>query len=168
VAAKDKHEGNAMGTQAERLAERFAVANAALLAVAQRCTDQQWQARCAAEGWSVGVVVHHVATDYLDVLAVITALATGASLPMVSREQLDERNARQPEHGASRSQAETLALLERNSARVVESVRRLSDAQLARTGPVLGHERSVAQFIAVVLSGHIEGHLASIRATVSA
>ena len=43
------------------LAARFDAAVAEVAAVVERCSDAEWQAICAAEQWSVGVVVDHIA-----------------------------------------------------------------------------------------------------------
>jgi hypothetical protein len=155
-----------MATYAELLAERFLRANDVLVSVAEGCSSAQWQARCEAEGWTVGIVIHHVAGDYLDLLLAIEAIAAGRNVPEVTRESLDDRNARHARKSGSCSRAETVELLRRNAATVADMIRHLDDDQLARSGVVLGRATTVEQLIAVVLLGHIDGHLTSIRSTI--
>lgn len=81
-----------VGTTAEQLAERFERANEASIALAVGCSEAEWRAVCVAEGWSVGVTVHHVAADYADLLAVIEAMAAGGPAPVMTRELLERRN----------------------------------------------------------------------------
>ncbi|MGD9892187.1 MAG: DinB family protein [Dehalococcoidia bacterium] len=152
-----------MSPHTEQLAEQFLHANAMLASVAEGCSDAQWQARTDAEGWSVGVAVHHVADDCLDLLDVIAAIAEGRNVPEVTRESLDERNARHAWQSASYSKTETVELLRRNAIVVADTIRHLTDGQLARSGVVLGREASIEQIVTVLLPGHIESHLASIR-----
>jgi hypothetical protein len=153
-----------MTTDAEQLAEQFLRTNAALVSMAEACSDAQWRARSDATGWSVGTVIYHVAADYLDLRMVIEAIAGGSGAPEVTREALDERNARQARQFASYSKAETVEMLRHNATVVADTIRHLTDEHLACSGVVLGRETTVEQIITVLLPGHIESHLASIRA----
>jgi uncharacterized damage-inducible protein DinB len=150
-------------TRAEQLVERFTRMNAALVAVAQSCSDEQWRTRCGAEGWTVGVTVGHVAVDYLDLLNVIEAIAKGRPVPIGTQEELEERNAGHAQTFATHSNEETIALLQRNAETVARRVERLRDDQLARSGVVLGRETTIEQIVTVLLPSHIDSHLASIR-----
>jgi uncharacterized damage-inducible protein DinB len=156
-----------VGAWAEELADRFVRANEELIALAEGCSEAQWRARCDAEGWPVGVVVHHVADDYAALLAVIEAVAVGGPAPVVTRKELAGRNAEHARRFAACTREETVALLRRNGAAVARVIRGLDDDQLRRTGEVLGRETSVAQLVETVLLAHVRGHMASIRATVS-
>lgn len=155
-----------MSVNAEQLAERFVRSNEELIVVAEGCSEAGWEARCDAEGWSVGVTVHHVAEDYLDLVAVIEAVAAGEPAPVVTQEMLERRNAEHARRFVGCTREETVALLRRNGEAVAGVIRGLRDDQLMRSGEVLGRERSVAGLIDPVLLGHIQGHLASVRAAV--
>ncbi len=153
-----------MSTHAESLADQFLHENDELVRLAERCSDAQWRMTCDAEGWTVGVTIHHVAADYLDLLAVIDAIVGGRAVPSVTREGLDERNSRHAERFAGCSKGETVALLRHNAATVANAIRALSDDQLARSGTLLGRDVAVEHIIRVSLMGHIESHMTSVRA----
>jgi uncharacterized damage-inducible protein DinB len=157
-----------MAVRPEQLAARFARSNDELIAVADHCPDAQWHAICPAEGWTVGVTLHHVADDYAALLEVIEAIATGHAVPAWTRELLDQRNANHARQFARCTKDETLTLLRRNGAALERTIRRLSDEQLTHTGRVLDQELSAAQVVDLLLLGHIRNHLASIRAALEA
>ena len=50
-----------MAERAEALAEKFEQTNNDVISMVESASDGQWKAICADEGWSVGVVAHHVA-----------------------------------------------------------------------------------------------------------
>ena len=157
-----------MDARAAQLAEQFARANEELIVLAERCTAEQWRAICAAEGWSVGVTLNHLAADYPDVLELIQAIAEGRPVRAWTREALEERNQHQAQQFARCTRAETIALLRQNGAAVTEAVRHLSAEQLTRTGYVLGNEVSPADLVNWFLLAHRDRHLMSVRAVLAA
>jgi hypothetical protein len=50
---------------------------AELIAVVERCTEEQWRAACADEGWPVAVTAPHVADWWPEILPIVRALAAG-------------------------------------------------------------------------------------------
>jgi hypothetical protein len=148
------------------MADRFERAHGELTFIAERCSDAEWQARCVAEGWPVGTTVHHVAADYPDLLDVLQAISTGAPPPSVTREELEQRNARHARESARLTRGEVLALLRRNGEAITALIHGLDTQQLDRTGRVLGQDVSGAQVIESWMIGHIRTHVASIRAAI--
>ena len=155
-----------MDVRAEQMAERFARAHGELTLIAERCSDAEWQACCAAEGWPVGTVVYHVAADYPALLDVLQAITAGVPPPSVTREQLDQRNAQHAQQAVRLTRQEILALLRRNGEAIESFIRRLDSRRLDRTGRVLGQDVSGAQVIESWMIGHIRTHVASIRAAI--
>ena len=51
--------------RAAALADDFAAANADALAFAQDCTEHEWALTVPGEGWTVGVVLHHIAEGHV-------------------------------------------------------------------------------------------------------
>jgi uncharacterized protein (TIGR03083 family) len=152
-----------MSERARTLADRFEQANRELIATVERLSDAHWKAKTSAEGWSVGVVAHHVAGGHLGISGVVQKIASGESFPMPN---LDKMNAEHAAQFANATKAETLALLRQNAAAAAAMVRGLGDAQLDHVGGPMN--MSAAQTIERVLIGHIDDHHASIRKTIGA
>jgi hypothetical protein len=73
-----------MQQRVQDLATRFAQVNEAIRRLVESCTKTQWRTPCAAEGWTVGVTVHHIATGYDQegwVAALIQAILAGQVPP---------------------------------------------------------------------------------------
>ena len=156
-----------MGTQAAALADRFERTNNELIALIERLTDAQWAAPNEADGWSIGVVAHHLATDHPILAGFVEAVATGRPLPPWTMEMLHQYNARHAAEHRDCTREETLALLRREGAAAAGLVRRLTDEQLDRAAVVPwegGPAVSARQLIERKLIGHIGEHLGSIRA----
>src|SRR5262249_28173960 len=145
---------------------RFERVNEALIAEVEECSEARWRATTAEEGWPVGVTAHHVAGMHRAVADLIRLVAEGGSLPPITPEQADLRNASHAEQHTGRTRGETAEPLRDNVAYAAAFVRGLDDEQLDRATPphnfVTG---SVAQLIEGFLIGHTQAHLASIQAT---
>jgi len=157
---------NLVDARAKQIAEQFTHAHGELLSIAERCSGAEWRAYSAAEGWRVETTVHHVAADYPALFEVLQAISTGVPPPSVTREQLDQRNARHAQQSAGLTKQETLVLLRRNGGAITDFIRRLNSQQLDPTGQVLGQNVSGAHVIETWMIGHIQNHLTSIRATI--
>lgn len=156
-----------MSERALALAERFEQINGEVMAFVDRCSEATWRTPCAAEGQSVGVVIHHVATAYMAEINCIHAFATGQPLPSEYRdwELLDRANAQHAAQHTSCTKEETQQLLRRNGAAVAAFIRGLSDAQLDHTAyfALVGETRTTERMVERILLGHPEEHWASIR-----
>ena len=150
-----------MGQRAAALADAFERINAEVVAVVARCSAVDWDAVCAAEGWSVGVVAHHIAGGHMGISGAVQKIANGESFQLPN---FDKMNAEHAIQFASTTKAETLALLRQNAAAAAAIVRGLGDAQLDRVGGSLG--MSAAQAIERILIGHVHDHHASIKKTI--
>lgn len=156
-----------MDEQTQALADRFERANRELIAVVEQCTDAQWQARCGAEGWSVGVAAHHFAADHVLLAGVAQAVATGEPVPALTWDMIDEFNAQHAQQHAACTREETIALLQTEGAAAASIVRSLSDAQLERSATLpweAGPPWSARRVIEEKLIGHFAEHLPGIRA----
>jgi uncharacterized damage-inducible protein DinB len=158
-----------MGDQTQVLAERLEQANRELIAAIERCSDSQWQARCADEGWSVGVAAHHLAVDHVLLAGLAQAVATGQAVPALTADMIDQYNAQHAQQHTVCTREETIALLETEGATAAGIVRSLSDAQLERSAVLpweAGPPWSARRVIEEKLIGHVADHLANIRAAV--
>jgi hypothetical protein len=160
-----------MGKRAEVLAERVAQGHRELIAFVEACSEADWRTDCPNEGWTVGVVVHHVASMLPAELDVIKTVASGQPVISVTAELVDQINAQHAKEYADCSREETLDLLRRNSALVVSAIREMSDAELDQAAPVSLHSDApvTAQYLIEDHPlGHAYDHLASVRAALGA
>ena len=157
-----------MGERAQALANRFEEANREIVSAVEKCSDAEWRTKCAGETWSVGVVTHHVAESHAGIERIIQTIAAGQSLPGVTTEMIDQRNAQHAEQHATCAKQETLDLLRKNGASAAATVRGLTDEQLQRSGTLRAGPMRAEQVIEGILIGHVKGHTASIRSAIGA
>ncbi len=160
-----------MGTSQTReggqeMASRFKEASEALIGAVDGCSDEQWRAICPGEGQAVGTVARHVATSEPIVLSWIQTIIAGQPMPEITREMVDQSNARSFQKHANPDKGEVLELLRRNSATVTAAVGGMSAEELDRSAPFAyaGGERiSGRTLVENNLIGHARSHLAGIR-----
>ena len=152
-----------MSERARNLAQQFEQENHELIATVERLSDAQWRTKTAGEGWSLGVVAHHVAEGHKQIAGLAQLVASGQPIPAMNMEMFHQANAEHARQHADCTKAETLALLRQNGAAAAATVRGLSDAELDRTGSLLMGPMSTAQVIERILIGHVHEHHGSIR-----
>jgi hypothetical protein len=160
-----------MGTRAEALATRVEQGAHALAAFAERLSDKEWQTVCTDDGRTVGVLVHHVASQLIGETDVMKQMAAGKAFTGVTWAMVDEGNAAHAKAYASCSQQEAAELLRRNGALAAEAIRALRDEQLDLATPNSLHADApvTTQFwIENHPLAHAYRHLASMRAALSA
>jgi len=159
-----------MGRRAESLADRIEEGAAGLAAFAEGLSEAEWHTPMSGSGRdrrSVGVIVHHVASVYPIEIDLARAIASGKAVTDVTREGVDEMNAKHASEQAGVTKAAALELLRRNSRQAAAAVRGFTDDELDRAAPFsLSFGAPVtAQFViedhALRHSWH---HLARIRA----
>lgn len=159
-----------MGTRAEALASRVEQGAQALAAYAEGLSDTEWGTVCD-DGRSVGVLVHHVASQLIGETEVVKQMATGKAFTGVTWAMVDEGNAAHAREHASRSQHEAAELLRRNGALAAAAIRALRDEQLDIATPNSLHAGApvTTQFwIENHPLAHAYRHLASIRTALGA
>ncbi len=158
-----------MNTRADEFAAQFEAVNDEIMATVTGCTDEQWRQPCASEGWSLGVVAHHIAVVHRDFIGLVEALAAGETRsPGSSMEAVHRSNAQHARDYAAVGKPETLDALRTHGAAITQLLHSLGDEQLDRTAGVFGErELSVAQVVEWIVIGHAGEHLASIRATIA-
>jgi hypothetical protein len=157
-----------MSARAESLAKQFEARAAELRDTIQKLTDAEWKKVTTAEKWPVGVTAHHVAAGHEGIADIVKTVAAGQSLPGFTMAMFDEMNAKHAREHANCTRAETLALHDKGAAAAAAQVRRLSDAELDRSGTVLAGMPAMTaqQVVEGILINHINDHLGSIRATI--
>jgi len=154
-------------SRADDLADEFQRACTGLADYVAGLKPEQWLAKCANdEQRPVGVVAHHV-TDWFDWQAkTIDENVAGRQGPPLPHGDFNEANAAHHRANPNPDQAETVELLRRRSAELADKIGGLDDAALDR-------ERSsaqlptVEQFVKRLVIGHVKGHEASIKETLS-
>lgn len=149
----------------EQFAAQLEAINDEIIALVRGCTDEQWRQPCASEGWSLGVVAHHIAVTQQEFAGMIEALAEGQTRsPAASMEDVHQSNARHARDYAAVGKPETLDLLRASKDAIAHLLRGISEEQLDRTAGVFGGRvLSVRQVVAWIVIGHARIHLASIR-----
>lgn len=157
-----------MAERAEALANKLEQANDDTIAAIGACSDEQWGKTCADEGWTVAVTAHHIASGYAPMTGLIQGLASGADLPALTMEQIDQSNSEHATQFASVSLQDTVDLLKSGGSAAVAAIRGLSDEQLDRSSVLLqgAPAMTTEQVVENVVIGSTTGHLASIKKTV--
>ena len=157
-----------MSTRSNALADRAAKGAAMLAEYASKLDDTQWKMRLPKDGRTVGVVVHHVASVYPIEIQLAMLLAEGKEAPP-SWNDVHQMNAGHARDNANVTKEEALKLLRENSAKAVEAIRNLTDAQLDSAAPCGlcdGAPMTCQFFIEDHAMRHSYHHLAGIRAAV--
>lgn len=123
-----------MSERSDALAADFALANGRALAFARSCTGEQWASTVPGEGWSVGVVLHHIAEGHAHGVRWLGEMASGRGVTDTA-DDIDRDNAAHAARAGSVGQDETVALLQANGSRLEEVLRGLSDEDLDRHAP---------------------------------
>lgn len=151
------------------LAERLEQGARELADFARSLTDAEWQMTMPGDGRPVGVIVHHVATVYPLEVHLAQMMASGMPIVGVTWDTVHHMNAEHAAEQPNPSRAQTLALLEENSAAAAQAVCALTEAELDTAVPVslYGDAVLTSQFMledhAVRHSRH---HLSRLRAAV--
>lgn len=138
-----------------------------LAAFAQGLSDAQWHTVVQPDGRTAGVIVHHVASMYPIEMGVVQKAVEGQAIEDVTWELVAQINAAHATEQATVSKRDALDLLARNSRAASDAVRRLSDADLARSVPFslsFGAPMTVQFIIEDHPLRHPWHHLARIRA----
>jgi hypothetical protein len=149
------------------MARRFREASDALIAAVEGCSAEQWQAICPGEGQAVGTVARHVATSEPIVLVWVQTVIAGQPMPAITRDMIDQSNARSFQKHANPDRGDVLELLRRNGAAVAEALSAMSADELERSAPFAyadGKSISAQELVEDNLIGHARSHLAGIRA----
>ena len=157
-----------MTGRAASLADRFQRATDNVLEFVHGLSDAQWRAVDAAEGLSIGAMVHHLAAGDRLARSVLDALAQGADRAAprteVATEDRQRLQAQEAAAFAHLSRAETIEMLRRQGAAVAQAIGSLSDAELERVDTFWGESVRTREFIERWIED-IGQHLAEIRAT---
>ena len=154
-----------MSPRAEELAKRFTAFHDKFIAFVDSCPDKDWTRTCPGENWPVGVVARHVAAGHYRVLALAKMIVEGRQLPDISREGIDQANAKHAEKHAGCTKDEVLNLLRQNGSAISEYISGLDDADLDRTGHLAaaGGPISTQQVIENLVIQSAGEHLASLK-----
>jgi len=128
-----------------------------------RASDRDWQTTCAAEGWPVGTVIHHVAAANQVICDWIRALAGGEDIA-TSGQEVDRMNAAHATNYAHCDRLETMRLIEAEREAGVRLLNSLTNADLAREGLFkVPDQRRTTEQMARAMVSHVRTHLRNIQ-----
>jgi hypothetical protein len=156
--------------RANALADCILQGASALEAFAEGLSDADWQTPVIGDGRTVGVVVHHVASAYPLEIELAQILASGQPITEVTKEVVDQMNAKHALKYSTVGKQEALDLLSRNSKAAADTVRTFTDSDLDKAAPVsLNADAPLTTqfFIEDHALRHSFHHLARIRATLN-
>jgi hypothetical protein len=159
-----------MGAKAEALAKQFEAKAKEATSVLEKLSDADWKKMTQGEKWSVGVTAHHLAQSHAGIAGLIKSLASGQHTASISMDDINAGNAKHAKDFASVGKADTVALHKKNVAEAAAVVRSLDDAALARSAAALKGmpPMTTEQAVVGILIGHMDGHIDSIKKTISA
>src|SRR5262245_43272346 len=100
-----------MGERTAALADQYEDAVRNLVGLVRQCSDEQWQAQCPDEGWTVAVTAHHV-SDWWPVIApMVQAIGAGAPVTAPSLPEVHHKNADHAERYGACTRTETIDVL---------------------------------------------------------
>jgi hypothetical protein len=159
-----------MGAKGESFAKQFETKAAEATAVFERLSDADWKKVTAAEKWSVGVTVHHIAASHGLLTGLIKTVADGKPGPNIAMDAIHAGNAKHAQEFANCTKAETLALHKQAVAATAAALRGIPDADFDRSANVIAGAPAMTaeQLVGGLLCKHIDDHLGSIKTTVGA
>jgi len=156
-------------TRAGELAAQLEEVNSKIVSTVTDATGAQWRQQSPSEGWSVGVLAHHCA-QVQGFFAGVMAGSEGRepSPTTLTSQVIEENNARHARDFADVGKSETLDALRVHGAAAVRHVSSLTDERLDQAAVVFdGQELNWSQVVEGALIGHLNEHLASMRATIA-
>lgn len=156
-----------MSNQVEEFANRFEIVNDEMIAIIERCSEEELRLPSIAEGWTLAAVAHHVAIVYPGFASTLEGYARGESYsPSTTMERLDEMNAEHAREYAQVPRDDVLDKLRSGGEQTAAAMRTIPDDNLANPAGVYGgNEFSVEQALEYIIIGHTAVHLASIQET---
>jgi len=155
-----------MGERANALADAGQKAFDEFTATVEGLSDAQWRATCAGEGWTAAVTARHIAQAPPFTLDLAQTVANGQPLPPITFAMRDQMNAQHAQEHADCSKEEVLGIIRQNAPTVVTAIRGFSDQQLDRSAhfAAMGRDMTAQQVIEMIVIGHVQQHLGSIKA----
>jgi hypothetical protein len=155
-----------MSQRTIELVARFTGFKNEFIAFVDNCSDEDWQKMCSGEGWTVGVVAHHVAAGHFGAIDLARMIVAGEAMPEITMEAIDQMNAQHAKEHANCTTEEVLGLLRKNGSAFASYLEGLSEADLARTGylALIGGDVSAQQLIEMVILQSGGEHFDSMKA----
>jgi len=167
LAVENPNETRVSSRLADALASRLEQGARELGRFARTLSDSEWRSRVPHDGRKIGVVVHHVASQYGIEIGLARTVASGEPVTGLSWDDVHKINADHARDHDGATKDETLELLARNSAEAAAAIRALSDEDLRRAVPIslYGDAPLTCQFaLEDHAVRHAFHHLAKIRA----
>ncbi|MEP6872438.1 MAG: hypothetical protein ABI939_11400, partial [Anaerolineaceae bacterium] len=99
-----------------------------------------------------------------NVTGLVQALASGASVPAITADALDQGNAEHAARASTVTKMETTKLFRQNIDAGAAAIRSLNESQLQRTAVLPSGEMTAEQIVEGIMIGHTGMHIEGIRA----
>jgi hypothetical protein len=156
-----------MSERAQKLADDFQQASADLAREIENTPDEKWQVAHGPEGWTVAATAQHVAGQFPLESEYIFAAAEGKPMPTYSWDDINHKNDTRAAANTGATKAEVLELLRKDTARMAEYVRNLTDEQLDRQVPLALADNAMVTTQQLIEGGvlidHVRAHTKSIQ-----
>ena len=155
-------------TRADALADRLILGANNLAAFAEGLADSEWNKTVLGDGRTVGVVVHHVASVYPIEVELAQTIGKGNAIAGVTKEAIDQMNAKHALENNQAGKKETLDLLKTNSENAARAIREFTNEELDTAVPIsLYHDAPLTAqfFIEDHALRHSFHHLGKIKAS---
>jgi hypothetical protein len=156
------------------LADQFTATQESFIRLVESLSDEQWwfqgvntpdlRINDEDETRRVGVIAHHVAMNQVWQMDRIKAVLEDKPTPPVDIKVVNSQHA--IEHGDA-TKAEVVTMLRNQGPRIAADIRLIPDEKLDKERQVPTGTMTVKDRIERVLIGHIQGHQASIEATIA-
>jgi hypothetical protein len=156
--------------RAKELAERLGKFNEEVIALVNKCTDEDWR-KTSWEEWPVGVVARHIGAGHFSgATRMADMIVKGERFPEMTMEQINNMANEHARAHANCSKAEVLEILRKTCDELVQLVAGLDDAGLDSAGylPSMGTEMTIRQLIEAVVLASAGEHFAGIKKVVGA
>ena len=156
-----------MSQRAEELARRVRDFNNEVIAVVEKCSEEDWNKICEWEQWSVGVTARHIGAGHYSAVELAKMIVNKDPLPPIAEKDVIQMANDHAEKHSNCAQKEVLDILRNNGNGFADYVAGLDDDDLDRTGnmELTGGDVTTQQLIEFVAFHSGAEHLENIKKT---
>jgi hypothetical protein len=157
-----------MSKRAKDLSKRIETFRDEVIAFVDHLSDEEWNAECDLEQWTVGVTARHLGAGHFGIFELLAMIVQDKELPQLTMDQINAMANEEARKHSGCTRAEALEHLRKNGAELAAFVADLRDDELDRKGsmPAFGGEATVNQVIDFVIFNSAQEHFDSMKTSV--